>query len=164
MHVPVLDVLVVAEVEEGEAGRQGEEGDGGDAGGHKHGGDEDLPLERRPNLVGALHLGDVGGDDGGDRAHEQAHGADEQRVHHRREVVLRPEGGDGSHEERRAGRLRVRPEQVRPHPGDVADVVPHVVGDHLQSITHIRHGIRYVHVHCGTTIIRVRKAYMCVCL
>ena len=65
-------MLVVAEVEEGEPGWQGEEGHGGDAAGHEHGGDEDLPLEYRPDLVGALDGGDVGGDERGDRAHQQA--------------------------------------------------------------------------------------------
>jgi len=120
----------LSEIEHGEVGgerRQGHD-EGGD--GHQHGGDDELQLQRRRDAADGLDLEQVRGEERGDQADEEPRGADEQRVGHRREVVVGAERGDGRDEQRRAGGLGVGAEQVGPHPGDVADVVAHVVRDH----------------------------------
>ena len=133
LFIPVLDSLHLSKVEHGELVGEGCEGDDEDADGHQHGGDEQLQLQRRRDAVDGLDPVEVSGEERGDQADNEAGRAYQQRVRHRREVVVSAERRDGRDEQRRAGGLGVGAEQVGAHPGNVADVVTHIVSDHLHQ-------------------------------
>ena len=107
-------------VQFGEARRQVDEGRDAAQHGRDHGGDVEAAVDRREAALALAGAGDVDADHGGDDA--------DGRHDQREQQALQAERGRAE-DQRGHQRDGVGLEQVRGHPGAVADVVAHVVGD-----------------------------------
>mmetsp|Transcript_23122 Transcript_23122/g.71494 ORF Transcript_23122/g.71494 Transcript_23122/m.71494 type:complete len:698 (+) Transcript_23122:341-2434(+) len=109
--------------------RQGEPGQRKGDGRHEDGGDDQLRLERGFDLRDGVAAREGGGGKVREEAHHDAARRNEQREEHGRPHLLLAEARDGGNHERGAGGLSEGAEQIGAHASNVADVVPHVVGD-----------------------------------